>query len=232
VEPYASHCSRAASILPRLPNLGQIARSAIRARYAGRRSRRTASAASAATIPAAPDGTAWSGGRTCPCRSGKGTRRRPAERTSSPPTASWSARKCGGTTVPSGIEWPEKARETPREARRGGMPERPNGAVLKTAVPARVPWVRIPLPPLDPDHPDRERDDRRDGRSRANRLQERQTDDRPGRVPRAVRRAGPQVAPALHRRREEDAGSAGLSPPPGVRARRRTAPARSAPVPH
>src|SRR5438445_10238361 len=29
----------------------------------------------------------------------------------------------------------------------GGVPERPNGAVLKTAGPARVPWVRIPPPP-------------------------------------------------------------------------------------
>jgi hypothetical protein len=34
------------------------------------------------------------------------------------------------------------------ETSTGGMPERPNGAVLKTAVPARVPWVRIPLPPF------------------------------------------------------------------------------------
>ena len=31
----------------------------------------------------------------------------------------------------------------------GGMPEWSNGAVLKTAVPARVPGVRIPLPPLN-----------------------------------------------------------------------------------
>src|SRR4051812_5228973 len=31
---------------------------------------------------------------------------------------------------------------------RGGVPERPNGAVLKTADGASRPWVRIPPPPL------------------------------------------------------------------------------------
>ena len=30
----------------------------------------------------------------------------------------------------------------------GGVPERPNGAVLKTAEPSRAPWVQIPAPPL------------------------------------------------------------------------------------
>src|SRR5581483_10418041 len=30
----------------------------------------------------------------------------------------------------------------------GGVPERSNGAVLKTVVPSRAPWVRIPAPPL------------------------------------------------------------------------------------
>jgi hypothetical protein len=34
-----------------------------------------------------------------------------------------------------------------RDLRRGGMPERSNGAVSKTVVRASVPWVRIPLPP-------------------------------------------------------------------------------------
>ena len=36
---------------------------------------------------------------------------------------------------------------------RGGVPERSNGAVLKTVGPATGPWVRIPPPPLEP--PDR-----------------------------------------------------------------------------
>ena len=31
---------------------------------------------------------------------------------------------------------------------RGGVPERPNGAVLKTADGGSRPWVRIPPPPL------------------------------------------------------------------------------------
>ena len=33
---------------------------------------------------------------------------------------------------------------------RGGVPERSNGAVLKTAGPSRASWVRIPPPPHDP----------------------------------------------------------------------------------
>jgi hypothetical protein len=35
---------------------------------------------------------------------------------------------------------------------RGGMAEWTNAAVLKTAIPARVSWVRIPLPPPFPAH--------------------------------------------------------------------------------
>ncbi len=34
------------------------------------------------------------------------------------------------------------------KVRRGGVPERPNGAVLKTVGRESVPWVQIPPPPL------------------------------------------------------------------------------------
>src|SRR5438105_2968447 len=46
-------------------------------------------------------------------------------------------------------DWPGSCpSDTTRLGVSGGVPERPNGAVLKTVEPARAPWVRIPPPPL------------------------------------------------------------------------------------
>ena len=61
----------------------------------------------------------------------------------------------GGFVVPdvlrpyTGFDHRRRARVAPVASHAGGMPERPNGTVLKT-VGRKHPWVRIPLPPLLP----------------------------------------------------------------------------------